>query len=32
MTNRWAFEALGSGVGLESLWRGGSSPLGPPLH
>ncbi|GGN80719.1 hypothetical protein GCM10011579_066550 [Streptomyces albiflavescens] len=31
MTNRWAFEALGGGVGLESLWRGGGSPLGPPL-
>ncbi|MFF2518053.1 ATP-binding cassette domain-containing protein [Streptomyces sp. NPDC058086] len=31
MTNRWAFEALGSGVGLESLWRAGTSPLGPPL-
>lgn len=31
MTNRWAFEALGSGVGLEELWRGGGSPLGPPL-
>ncbi|MFJ4833428.1 ATP-binding cassette domain-containing protein [Streptomyces sp. NPDC088747] len=31
MTNRWAFEALGSGVGLESLWRGGGSALGPPL-
>ncbi|MFD4508305.1 ATP-binding cassette domain-containing protein [Streptomyces sp. NPDC058457] len=31
MTNRWAFEALGSGVGLESLWRAGRSPLGPPL-
>ncbi|WP_217546769.1 ATP-binding cassette domain-containing protein [Streptomyces sp. GbtcB6] len=31
MTNRWAFEALGSGVGLESLWREGRSPLGPPL-
>ncbi|MFF1810009.1 ATP-binding cassette domain-containing protein [Streptomyces sp. NPDC058251] len=31
MTNRWAFEALGSGVGLESLWRAGGSPLGPPL-
>ncbi|MEU0820434.1 ATP-binding cassette domain-containing protein [Streptomyces mirabilis] len=31
MTNRWAFEALGSGVGLESLWRTGASPLGPPL-
>ncbi|MFJ3306781.1 ATP-binding cassette domain-containing protein [Streptomyces sp. NPDC086549] len=31
MTNRWAFEALGGGVGLESLWREGGSPLGPPL-
>jgi hypothetical protein len=31
MTNRWAFEALGSGVGLESLWRDGASRLGPPL-
>lgn len=31
MTNRWAFEALGSGVGLESLWRTGASPLGRPL-
>ncbi|MFG3291746.1 ATP-binding cassette domain-containing protein [Streptomyces sp. NPDC048179] len=31
MTNRWAFEALGSGVGLESLWRSGGSPAGPPL-
>jgi ABC-type multidrug transport system ATPase subunit len=31
MTNRWAFEALGSGVGLESLWGTGASPLGPPL-
>ncbi|QIY67770.2 ATP-binding cassette domain-containing protein [Streptomyces sp. RPA4-2] len=31
MTNRWAFEALGSGVGLESLWRAGASPLGRPL-
>ncbi|MEU2742862.1 ATP-binding cassette domain-containing protein [Streptomyces sp. NPDC007095] len=31
MTNRWAFEALGRGVGLESLWRTGTSPLGPPL-
>lgn len=31
MTNRWAFEALGSGIGLEPLWRGGGSPLGPPL-
>ncbi|OQQ20586.1 ABC transporter ATP-binding protein [Streptomyces sp. M41(2017)] len=31
MTNRWAFEALGGGVGLERLWRTGDSPLGPPL-
>ncbi|MFC8662348.1 ATP-binding cassette domain-containing protein [Streptomyces sp. NPDC057199] len=31
MTNRWAFEALGSGIGLESLWRDGASRLGPPL-
>ncbi|AZM48696.1 ABC transporter ATP-binding protein [Streptomyces sp. WAC 06738] len=31
MTNRWAFEALGSGVGLESLWRTGVSPAGWPL-
>ncbi|MFE9987447.1 ABC transporter permease [Streptomyces sp. NPDC005381] len=31
MTNRWAFEALGSSVGLERLWRTGDSPLGPPL-
>ncbi|MEW1779282.1 ATP-binding cassette domain-containing protein [Streptomyces sp. NPDC086777] len=31
MTNRWAFEALGSGVGLASLWRDGGSRLGPPL-
>ncbi|MFJ3773676.1 ATP-binding cassette domain-containing protein [Streptomyces sp. NPDC090075] len=31
MTNRWAFEALGSGVGLEPLWRSGGSPAGPPL-
>ncbi|MEU9211875.1 ATP-binding cassette domain-containing protein [Streptomyces sp. NPDC048415] len=31
MTNRWAFEALGGGVGLETLWRAGGSPLGPPL-
>ncbi|MBW8795183.1 MAG: ATP-binding cassette domain-containing protein [Streptomyces sp.] len=31
MTNRWAFEALGNGVGLESLWRDGGSRLGPPL-
>ncbi|QEU96286.1 ATP-binding cassette domain-containing protein [Streptomyces kanamyceticus] len=25
MTNRWAFEALGSGAGLETLWRGGGA-------
>ncbi|MET8687040.1 ABC transporter permease [Streptomyces sp. NPDC004732] len=25
MTNRWAFEALGSGAGLEELWRGGGA-------
>ncbi|WP_328847178.1 ATP-binding cassette domain-containing protein [Streptomyces sp. NBC_00258] len=31
MTNRWAFEALGSGIGLESLWRDGASRLGPAL-
>lgn len=31
MTNRWAFEALGAGAGLEGLWRAGTSPLGPPL-
>ncbi|MFE7129685.1 ATP-binding cassette domain-containing protein [Streptomyces sp. NPDC057638] len=31
MTNRWAFEALGAGAGLEALWAGGGSPLGPPL-
>ncbi|MET8824525.1 ATP-binding cassette domain-containing protein [Streptomyces sp. NPDC004610] len=31
MTNRWAFEALGGAVGLETLWRSGGSPLGPPL-
>ncbi len=31
MTNRWAFEALGSGIGLEPLWRDGASRLGPPL-
>ncbi|MEU9187256.1 ATP-binding cassette domain-containing protein [Streptomyces sp. NPDC048484] len=31
MTNRWAFEALGSGIGLDALWRDGSSRLGPPL-
>ncbi|GGZ59412.1 hypothetical protein GCM10010387_61410 [Streptomyces inusitatus] len=31
MTNRWAFEALGSAAGLEELWTHGASPLGPPL-
>ncbi|WP_328939527.1 ATP-binding cassette domain-containing protein [Streptomyces tauricus] len=31
MTNRWAFEALGAGAGLEALWRDGASRLGPPL-
>ncbi|MFJ4716493.1 ATP-binding cassette domain-containing protein [Streptomyces sp. NPDC088785] len=25
MTNRWAFEALGSGADLERLWRGGGA-------
>ncbi|MFL6113606.1 MAG: ATP-binding cassette domain-containing protein [Catenulispora sp.] len=31
MTNRWAFEALGSGVDLDTLWAHGASPMGPPL-
>jgi ABC-type multidrug transport system ATPase subunit len=31
MTNRWAFEALGGGIGLPKLWAHGASPLGPPL-
>ncbi|MFC4030471.1 ATP-binding cassette domain-containing protein [Streptomyces polygonati] len=31
MTNRWAFEALGGGIGLPRLWARGASPLGPPL-
>ena len=31
MTNRWAYEALGRGIGLAGLWAHGSSPLGPPL-
>ncbi|GLF93344.1 ABC transporter ATP-binding protein [Streptomyces yaizuensis] len=31
MSNRWAFEALGAGVDLETLWARGASPLGPPL-
>ncbi|GHJ36813.1 ATP-binding cassette domain-containing protein [Streptomyces sp. TS71-3] len=31
MTNRWAYEALGSGIGLADLWAHGGAPLGPPL-
>ncbi|WP_037575202.1 ABC transporter ATP-binding protein/permease [Phaeacidiphilus oryzae] len=31
MTNRWAYESLGRGIGLDALWAHGSSPLGPPL-
>ncbi len=31
MTNRWAFEALGSAIGLKTLWRDGDSSAGPPL-
>ncbi|WP_042421986.1 ABC transporter permease [Streptacidiphilus anmyonensis] len=31
MTNRWAYEALGRGIGLDALWARGSSPLGLPL-
>jgi ABC-type multidrug transport system ATPase subunit len=31
MTNRWAFEGLGGGIGLPRLWAHGASPLGPPL-
>jgi hypothetical protein len=31
MSNRWAFEGLGHSAGVEELWRGGASPLGPPL-
>ncbi|MET3426178.1 ABC-type multidrug transport system ATPase subunit/ABC-type transport system involved in multi-copper enzyme maturation permease subunit [Actinoplanes tereljensis] len=31
MSNRWSFEALGHSAGLETLWRDGGSPLGPPL-
>lgn len=31
MTNRWANESLGRGIGLDALWAHGSSPLGPPL-
>ena len=31
MSNRWAFDALGTTAGLPALWRDGGSPLGPPL-
>jgi hypothetical protein len=31
MSNRWAFDALGTTAGLPHLWRDGGSPLGPPL-
>ncbi|MYS24325.1 ABC-type multidrug transport system, permease component, partial [Streptomyces sp. DvalAA-14] len=31
MTNRWAYEGLGGGIGLPRLWSSGASPLGPPL-
>jgi hypothetical protein len=31
MTNRWAFQSLGRGIGLDALWAHGASPLGPPL-
>ncbi|HEX6469037.1 MAG TPA: ABC transporter ATP-binding protein [Streptosporangiaceae bacterium] len=31
MSNRWAFEGLGHGLGLARLWARGGSPLGPPL-
>jgi ABC-type multidrug transport system ATPase subunit len=31
MSNRWSFEALGHTAGLPDLFRGGGSPLGPPL-
>jgi hypothetical protein len=31
MTNRWAYEALGRGIDLNTLWAHGTSPLGPPL-
>lgn len=31
MSNRWAFEGLGRGLGVERLWATGRSPLGPPL-
>ncbi|MEV5706450.1 hypothetical protein [Actinoallomurus sp. NPDC052274] len=31
MSNRWAFEPLGHGLGVARLWAHGRSPLGPPL-
>ncbi len=31
MSNRWAFEGLGHSFGVNRLWAGGGSPLGPPL-
>ncbi|MFE3203661.1 ATP-binding cassette domain-containing protein [Embleya sp. NPDC059237] len=31
MTNRWAFEALGSDLDLSGRWAHSRSPLGPPL-
>jgi len=31
MTDRWAFDALGHGLGAQTLWAGGRSALGPPL-
>ncbi|MYW05740.1 ATP-binding cassette domain-containing protein [Streptomyces sp. SID3343] len=31
MTNRWAFEALGSGLDLPGRWAHSRSDLGPPL-
>ena len=31
MTNRWAFEALGSSLGVVHLWSNGKSSLGRPL-
>jgi ABC-type multidrug transport system ATPase subunit len=31
MTNRWAFEGLGHGLGVTGLWSNGASPLGRPL-
>jgi hypothetical protein len=31
MTSRWAFQALGHGLGVAGLWASRRSPLGPPL-